>query len=149
MTARLGAGLAVAATALIGLYLLVRAAELARTGTLAGALLGFGVLLLVVVVGLLVAAEVRLGTGGSRLGARMEGEGWGSETADLPRLPSGRLAPEAAEVLFAQRKAQVQAAPQDWRAWWRLAVAYGEAGDTSAGRRALRKAIALERAERR
>ena len=142
------AALVVAGTALLGLYMVVRAVDLFRTGTLAGALLGVGVLLLVLVGGLLVAGEVRLGAGSARLAARLRDEGDLGEPDDLPRRASGRLTDEAAEQLFARRKAEVEAAPQDWRVWWRLAAAYGEARDTSAGRRAMRKALALEKAER-
>jgi hypothetical protein len=142
------AALVVAATALLGLYMVVRAVDLLRTGSLPGVLLGIGVLLLVLVGGLLVAGEVRLGAGSARLAARLAAEGDLGEPADLPRTPSGRLTAEAADALFAQRKGEVEAAPQDWRAWWRLAAAYGEARDTSAGRRAMRRALVLEKAER-
>jgi hypothetical protein len=142
-----GAALVVAATALLGLYMLVRAVDLFRSGSLLGVLLGIGVLLLVLVGGLLVAGEVRLGLGSSRLAKRLDAEG-DSADPDLERTASGRLTEASAERLFALRKAEVEAAPSDWRAWWRLAAAYGEARDTSAGRRAMRKAIALEKAER-
>jgi len=128
--------------------MLVRAVDLFRTGTVAGVLLGIGVVLLVLVGALLVVGEVRLGAGSSRLAARLAAEGDPGEPADLARMPSGRLTAEAADELFAVRKAEVEAAPDDWRAWWRLAAAYGEARDTSAGRRAMRKALALEKAER-
>jgi hypothetical protein len=140
--------LVVGATALLGLYMLVRAVDLFRTGTAAGILLGVGVVLLVLVGALLVAAEVRLGAGSSRLAARLAAEGDPGEPVDLARTPSGRLTAEAADALFTRRKAEVEAAPDDWRAWWRLAAAYGEARDTSAGRRAMRKALALEKTER-
>jgi hypothetical protein len=140
--------LVVATMALVGAYLLVRAVDLFRTGTVAGVLLGVGVVLLVLVGALLVVGEVRLGAGSSRLAARLETEGDPGEPTDLPRLPSGRLTADAADELFAARKADVEAAPEDWRAWWRLAAAYGEARDTSAGRRAMRRALTLERAER-
>ncbi|MCU1673480.1 MAG: hypothetical protein JWN77_1593 [Frankiales bacterium] len=142
-----GALLLVAATALLGLYMVVRAVDLFRTGTVFGVLLGVGVLLLVLVGGLLVAGEVRLGAGSARLAARLETEG-DQPDPDLERTASGRLTSEAAGRLFALRKGEVEAAPEDWRAWWRLGAAYGEARDTSAGRRAMRKAIALEKAER-
>ncbi len=105
-------------------------------------------LLLIAVGGLLVAGEVRLGAGSSRLARQLAAEGDPGEPVDLPRTPSGRLTREAADALFAQRKTETEQAPADWRSWWRLAAAYGEARDTSAGRRAMRKAIALERAER-
>ena len=140
--------LVVAATALLGLYMVVRAVDLFRTGSVSGVLLGIGVLLLVLVGGLLVVGEVRLGAGSARLAARLETEGDVGEPADLPRTPSGRLTSEAADALFARRKAEFEVSPQDWRAWWRLAAAYGEARDTSAGRRAMRRALALEKAER-
>jgi hypothetical protein len=140
--------LVVATTALLGVYMLVRAGDLFRSGTAAGVLLGIGVVLLVVVGGLLVVGEVRLGLGSSRLAARLAAEGDQGEPADLARTPSGRLTAEAADALFAVRKAEVEAAPEDWRNWWRLAAAYGEARDTSAGRRAMRKALALEKSER-
>lgn len=141
--------LVVTATALLGLYMLVRAIDLFRTGTLSGALLGVGVLLLVGVGGLLVFGEVKLGAGSARLARLLSAEGDPGEPSDLPRTPSGRLTRAAADELFARRKAEVETAPQDWRAWWRLAAAYGEARDTSAGRRAMRKAVALEKAEAR
>ncbi len=137
--------LMVAATAMVAFYLLVRAIDLFATGTIPGVLLGVGVLLLIAVGGLLVAGEVRLGLGSSRLAKRLAAEGDPGEPADLPRTPSGRLTREAADALFARRKAETEQAPGDWRCWWRLAAAYGEARDTSAGRRAMRKAIALEK----
>jgi hypothetical protein len=135
----------VAAFAVVGAYLLWRAVELMTTGT-TGALLGTGVLLLVAVGGLLVTSEVRLATDSQRLGRKLFEEGFVEE--DLPNLPSGRVQREAADALFAKRKAEAEAAPEDWRAWFKLATAYDAARDPSRGRRALRKAIALERAAR-
>jgi hypothetical protein len=148
VTSRLMAALVVIVTGLLGLYMVVRAVDLFRTGSLTGALLGVAVLLLVLVGLLLVAGEVRLGLGSARLARLLTDQGDPGEPVDLPRTPSGRLTREAAQELFDRRKAETEAAPQDWRAWWRLAAAYGEARDTSAGRRAMRKAIALERAGR-
>ena len=149
MRARLFAAAVVTGSGLCAAYLLVRAVALFRTGRVDAALLGLGVVLLVVVGTILLAGEVRLGLGSQRLARRLDAEGVPVDTpADLPRMPSGRLTTEAADELFAQRKAEVEAAPEDWRAWWRLASAYGEARDTPRGRRAMRKAIALERAER-
>lgn len=142
------AALVVLTTAVLAGYLLVRAVDLFATGKASGILLGIGVLLLIVVGGLLVVGEVRLGAGSARLARRLTGEGDVGEPEDLPRTPSGRLTREAADELFLRRKAETEQAPGDWRCWWRLAAAYGEARDTSAGRRAMRKAIALERTDR-
>ena len=133
----------VVATGLVGLYLLVRAVDLLRTGTVRGALLGVGVVILVVLGALLVHGEVRLAADSQRLGARLFAEGFVEE--DLPTTPSGRVEREAADALFARRKAEVEESPEDWRAWFLLASAYDMARDPQRGRRAMRKAIALER----
>jgi hypothetical protein len=130
-------------------YMVVRAVDLLRTGQLDAALLALGVLLLVAVGALLVVGEVRFGLDSQRLGERLAGEGGlPALPADLRLLPSGRVSREDADALFEGRKAEVEAAPDDWRAWFRLADAYGLARDTPRGRRAMRTAIRLERAER-
>ncbi len=130
-------------------YMAVRAVDLFRTGQLDAALLGVGVLLLVVVGALLVLGEVRFGLDSQRLGEQLAREGGlPSLPDDVETLPSGRITKETADVLFAGRKDEVEAAPEDWRAWFRLADAYGLARDTPRGRRAMRTAIRLERAQR-
>ena len=138
------AAVVVAATALVGGYLVWRAVELISTGT-TGALLGVAVLLLVAVGGLLVNGEVRLAAASERLGRRLFDEGFVEE--ELPLTPSGRVQRDAADALFARRKAEAEAQPDDWRSWFKLATAYDAARDPSRGRRAMRKAIALERNE--
>lgn len=142
---RARATLVVLATGLVGVYLLVRAVDLIRTGTVAGALLGIGVLLLLGVGALLIGSEVRLAAASQRLGERLFAEGFVEE--DLPLLPSGRVQRDAADAHFARRKAEVEEAPEDWRRWFLLATAYDAARDPRRGRRAMRKAIALERTE--
>lgn len=149
MRARTSAVLLTAVAGLLVLYLLVRAIDLLRTGKPAGILLGIGVLLLVVLGTVLLVGELRFGAATQRLGSRLFDEGGlPSPAADLPRLPSGRLTRDAADALFAERKAEVEAAPGDWRTWYRLAAAYGEARDTPRGRKAMRTALRLERQDR-
>ena len=110
---------------------------------------GIGVLLLVVVGGVLVAGEVQLGAASARLARRLEAEGGlPYDPPDVQRTASGRLDKEDADRVFAERKAEVEAAPEDWRAWWRLAAAYGDARDPRRGRRAMRTAVSLERRSR-
>jgi hypothetical protein len=138
--------LVVAAVALVGGYLVVRAVELISTGTATGVLLGAGVLLLVGLGAVLVLGEVRLASGSQRLGERLFAEGFVEE--DLPTLPSGRVVRDAADALFERRRAEVESAPDDWRSWFKLATAYDAARDPSRGRRAMRRAVALERASR-
>ena len=138
--------LVVAAVAVVAVYLAVRAVELIGTGTAAGVLLGLGVLLLVLLGAVLVLGEVRLAAASQRLGQRLFDEGFVEE--DLPTLPSGRVQRDAADALFERRKTEVEAAPEDWRAWFKLATAYDAARDPSRGRRAMRRAMALERQSR-
>ncbi|HVM28487.1 MAG TPA: hypothetical protein VM433_12570 [Mycobacteriales bacterium] len=147
MRHRAGALFVVAVALMVSSAMALTGFSLLRTGDLVQVGVGVGVLLLVVVGLVLVAGEVRLAAASERLGRRLGEEGGLPE--ELPeRLPSGRLPAEAAERQFARRKAETEAAPQDWRAWFRLALAYSDARDSSAGRRAMRRAVALEQAER-
>jgi hypothetical protein len=115
---------------------------LVSDGRPAFVLLGLGVLMLPAVGAWLLAQEWRFGLAAERLARRLEAEG-GLPVDDLPKRPSGRVERAAADAVFAARRAEVEAAPEDWRCWYRLAVAYGDAGDTLRGRRAMRKAIRL------
>lgn len=149
MRARASAFLVVGLTGVLGAYLVVRAVDLFRTGDLAGSLIGVGVLLLVLVTGLLVAGEVRLGAASQRLAGLLEAQGaLPYDPPGVTRTPSGRLSKADADLVFEDRRREVELAPEDWRAWWRLAAAYGEARDPRRGRRAMRTAVTLERAAR-
>ncbi|HEU0103500.1 MAG TPA: hypothetical protein VFR07_14370 [Mycobacteriales bacterium] len=149
MKARTTAVLLVALTGVLAAYMAVRAFDLIGTGQLKGILLGVGVLLLVAVGVILLYGEVRFGIDTQRLGERLAREGGLPELPpDVARLPSGRLTRDAADEVFAERRAEVEAAPQDWRAWFRLGTAYGDARDTARGRTAMRRAVRLERADR-
>ena len=111
--------------------------------------IGIGVLLLVVVGVVLVAGEVQLGAASARLAKQLDAEGGlPYDPPDVRRLPSGRLDKADADRVFRERRSEVEAAPDDWRAWWRLAAAYGDARDPRRGRRALRTAVSLERKSR-
>lgn len=146
---KLGAALTVAVMLMVSSALALTAVDLVRSGDLILGGIGVGVLLLVVVGVLLVLGEVRLGADSTRLARRLETEGGlPYDPPGVARLPSGRLDKVDADRVFAQRRAEVEAAPEDWRAWWRLAAAYGEARDPRRGRRAMRKAVSLERGTR-
>jgi hypothetical protein len=80
-----------------------------------------------------------------RLARELEAEG-GLPEDDLPRTPSGRVDRDAADALFARRRAETEAAPDDWRNWFRLALAYYDARDTPRARKAMQHAISLHRA---
>jgi cytochrome c-type biogenesis protein CcmH/NrfG len=105
-------------------------------------LLGFGVLLLPVVGAYVVWREVQFGFATQRLARELGAAGrWPTE--QLPTTPSGRPERDAADALFAVRRDEVAAAPDDWQAWFRLALAYEDARDRRRARAAMRRAIAL------
>jgi Flp pilus assembly protein TadD len=56
---------------------------------------------------------------------------------------------EDGDAAFPAFRADVEAHPDEWRAWYRLGLAYDAAGDRRRARAAVRTAIALEGAERR
>lgn len=72
----------------------------------------------------------------NRLAAELDAEG-GLPVDDLKRAPSGRVDRESADEVFALRKAETEDAPDDWRSWFRLAVAYHDARDTPRARKAM------------
>ena len=149
MAGKLGAALTVLVMVLVSGAMVTTALSLLATGDLVQVGVGVGVLLLVVVGCVLVAGEVKLGADSARLARQLEAEGGlPYDPPDVVRLPSGRLEKDDADRVFAQRRLAVEAAPDDWRGWWRLAAAYGDARDPRRGRRAMRRAVSLERAER-
>lgn len=128
-----------------------RAFTLIGSGSVAGIALGVGVLLLPLIGVVLVVWELRFGWRTQQLGRRLtEGEGADAVAAqdwpaapDLPRRPSGRVERDAADAWFETVKDKVEAAPDDWRGWYRLAQAYDLSGDRKRARSAMRKAIDL------
>ena len=146
MAGKVGAAFTVLVMVLVSGAMLTTALSLLRTGDLVQVGVGVGIVLLVVVGAALVVGEVQLGAASARLARRLEAEGGlPFDPPGVERLPSGRLEKADADAAFAVRKAEVEAAPEDWRAWWRLAAAYGEARDARRGRRAMRRAVSLER----
>ena len=146
---KVGAAFTVVVMLMVSLAMAVTGVSLLATGDPIQVGVGIGVLLLVVVGVVLVLGEVRLGAASARLARQLEAEGGlPYDPPDVTRLASGRLEKADADRVFATRKAEVEGAPEDWRCWWRLAAAYGEARDPRRGRRAMRKAVALERSSR-
>ena len=149
MAGKLGAALTVLVMVLVSSAMAVTGLSLLASGDLVQVGVGVGVLLLVVVGLVLVAGEVRLGADSARLAKVLEAEdGLPYDPPGVVRLPSGRLEKADADRVFAQRRAEVEQDPDNWRRWWRLAAAYGEARDPRRGRRAMRRAVSLERTER-
>ncbi|WP_395364121.1 hypothetical protein ACHGLA_27165 [Streptomyces sp. YH02] len=77
-----------------------------------------------------------------RLATELEAEG-GLPVDELKRTEGGRIDRDSADEVFARRKAETEDSPDDWRCWFRLAVAYHDARDTPRARKAMQRAIAL------
>lgn len=60
---------------------------------------------------------------------------------DLPRMPSGRIIREAADTDFPRHKDDVEAHPESWKSWYRLALAYDASGDRKRARTSMRTAV--------
>lgn len=113
-----------------------------RSGEPVAVVLGLGVLLLPVLGLGLVWREIAFGRRSAELASALEREG-GLPLDDLPRRPSGRVERAAADEAFTVRQAEVEQAPESWQAWYRLALAYDDAGDRRRAREAVRRAIEL------
>jgi cytochrome c-type biogenesis protein CcmH/NrfG len=100
--------------------------------------LGAAVLVLPLIGVWVVVAEIRFGFAIERLARHVQvpaGE------SPLPRTTAGRVDRAAADRRFDQRRAEVEATPDDWRRWYLLALAYDDAGDRRRARAAMRTAI--------
>ena len=110
--------------------------------------LGVGMLVLPLLALGLTAAEVVFAIRAEALGRRLEKEG-GLPTEELPLTASGRIERAAADELFPSYRAAVEADPENWRTWYRLALAYDAAGDRRRARWATRTAIRVSRSDAR
>jgi hypothetical protein len=119
------------------------------TGKPAGIALGVGVLMLPVVGGWAMVATLRAGFAHQRLARLVKEDGMELDVIDLPRMPSGRIRRDAADALFDTVRAELEADPDNWRRWYRLARAYDYAGDRTRARETMRKAVAMQAAETR
>ena len=108
--------------------------------------IGLGVALLVfpAVAGGALVAELVFTVRADRLGQRLAAEG-GLPDEQLAQRPSGRIHRSAADAVFPKYKQDAEDHPDDWRAWYRLGLAYDASGDRRRARWATRRAIQLSR----
>jgi uncharacterized integral membrane protein len=121
------------------------AIALLRTGTPAAVALGVGVLGLPVIGAWVMLATLRAGLSHQRLARLAQADGMDVDVSGLPRTPSGRIQREAADELFARVRTELEADPENWQRWYRVARAYDYAGDRGRAREAMRRAVELER----
>jgi hypothetical protein len=148
MSARIG--VAVMAVLLLVYIVLVgqRAWLLLVSGDPVGIAMGVALIVLPVVAVWVLGRELWFGVRAEQIARRLEGEG-GLPDESVAVRPSGRVMREDGDAVFPTYKAEVEGAPESWRAWYRLALAYDAAGDRKRARAAVRTAISLESKERR
>lgn len=121
-----------------------RAVLFLSTGEPVAIALGVALLVLPLLGLFALVVELRFGLRTQQIVAQLAAEG-GLPVDDVPRRTSGRYEREAADAAFPAYKTAVEAAPDDWRAWFRLGLAYDACGDRRRARQALRWAIKLRR----
>lgn len=138
-------------TVLLLLYVFLagqRAVVLLTSGETVGVVMGVALIVLPLLALWAIGRELWFGVRAQRLGERLDAEG-GLPEDDLPVRPSGRIERADGDAVFPRYRADVEAHPDDWRARYRLGLAYDAAGDRRRAREAVRTAIRLESAERR
>jgi hypothetical protein len=140
--------IAVVVMALLLVFYLVlvgwRAVLFVQSGDPVGILIGVALIVLPIIGAWALVREILFGLRCERLVTQLEAEG-ALPVDDLPTRPSGRPYREAADAAFPDYRDAVDAAPKDWRAWFRLGLAYDASGDRRRARGALRTAMTLER----
>jgi cytochrome c-type biogenesis protein CcmH/NrfG len=147
MSARIGV---VLMAALLALYIVLvgqRAWLLVASGDPIGIAMGIALVVLPVIAAWALGRELWFGVRAQQLGRRLETEG-GLPADEVTVRPSGRVLREDGDAVFPAYRAEAEAHPDDWRAWYRLGLAYDAAGDRRRAREAVRTAIRLETAER-
>ncbi|MCT1445757.1 hypothetical protein M3B92_01720 [Brevibacterium casei] len=141
---------AIVVSVLLAFYFVImgqRAWILIREPDLVPKLMGVALFVLPVVGAWALIMELLFGARMEKLARILESEG-GLPVDDLPRTPGGRIVQEAADEAFAQYQSEAEAAPEDWRSWFRLSCAYDASGDRRRARSTMRKAITMERTGR-
>lgn len=130
--------------ALIGYFVLMagQAVAFIAAGEPISVLLGLAILVLPLLGIWVVVREWQFGLAVQRLAQHLA-ERDELPADDLPKRPSGRAERAAADERFQQRAVEVEAAPDDPGAWFRLAVAYDNAGDRKRARKSMRTAVQL------
>jgi cytochrome c-type biogenesis protein CcmH/NrfG len=133
---------------LVYLGLLGRVAVLMiGSGRAVAIILGVALLILPAIGLWAMIATLRAGFAYQKLARLAAEDGMELDVSALPRRPSGRIERDAADALFDTVRSELHSDPDDWRRWYRLARAYGYAGDRSRAREAMKKAVELQSRE--
>lgn len=132
--------------ALIAYFLMLGRTGVVFIGSGEPAAIGLGVALLAFpLIGVWVlVTTLRAGLAHQRLARLAREQGMELDVSELPTRPSGRIERDAADELFMTVKAELEADPDNWVRWYRLARAYDFAGDRGRARETMRTAVRLQ-----
>ena len=132
--------------AMLAYFVLLGRLAIAMIASGRAAAVGLGLAVLIMpVIGLwTMIATLRAGFAHQKLARLIAADGMELDTSTLARRPSGRIERDAADALFATVRTEVEADPDDWRRWYRLARAYDYAGDRRRAREAMKTALELQ-----
>ena len=147
MSARIGVAVMAAVLALYIVLVAQRAWLLVASGDPVGIAMGGALVILPIIAAWAIGREIWFGARAAAVGRRLAAEGALPEE-QLAVRPSGRVLREEADAVFPTYREAVEAAPEDWRAWYRLGLAYDGSGDRRRARAAVRTAIRLEAQDR-
>jgi tetratricopeptide (TPR) repeat protein len=116
-----------------------RAYLFVMTGEPVAVVLGVALLVLPVLGVFALVAELRFGVQTQQMVRELEAAGE-LPADEVPRRASGRYERAAADAAFPRWAQAVEDAPDDWRTWFRLGLAYDACGDRRRARQAVRKA---------
>ena len=136
-----------AVTLLLVFYLVVsfqRSVLLLLDSNPAAKAIGAAYLVLPIIGAWAMIRELLFGARTEQMAKVLEAEG-GLPVDELPRTPGGRIVRSAADAEFEKYRAEAEAAPEDWRSWFRLSCAYDAAGDRKRARASMRDAVKLFR----
>ena len=139
---------------LVTLALLIYLVVIARsawimlaTGRPVAIIMGVCLVVLPVIAAWAIVRELWFGVRAERAGRRLEAEG-GLPDDEVAVHASGRVVRADGDAVFPKYREAVHEHPDDWRAWYRLGLAYDAAGDRKRARSAIRQSLKLEAADR-
>ncbi|MFF2081708.1 hypothetical protein ACFVXG_43930 [Kitasatospora sp. NPDC058162] len=146
MTSRTGFFVLSGVLLLVALLCVGEGVQLVATGKPLGIGIGLCAFVIPLIGVWFLRQTVRFGRASEQLARELEAEG-GLPVDELKRTGGGRIDRASADAVFSRRQTEAEAAPGDWRVWFRLAVAYADAGDTPRARKTMQHAIKLHSTE--
>ncbi len=144
MTSRIGVGVMVLCLLLYIVVVGQRAFLMLTTGDPIAIAIGVALVVMPLIGVWALFREMQFGFAADRLARTLTAEGRMPEP-ETPLTPSGRIARDDAAPVVARYAAEAEAAPEDWRSYFRLGVVQDAAGRRKDARASIREAIRLSR----